>query len=95
MLSLYRKVALIEGISYLLLLFIAMPVKHFFDFPYLVTYLGWIHGGLFIVFVGLLLLAAFKYKWSIIRVGTYFIASLLPFVPFWYEKKLAKEYGEL
>lgn len=95
MINSYRKVALIEGISYLLLLLIAMPAKYLFDYPYLVTYVGWIHGVLFVMFCALLVLAAWKYKWTFKRVVTYFIASLLPIVPFILEKGLEKEYGPI
>lgn len=92
MLNLYRKTALIEGISYLILLFIAMPLKYIFNISEAVQYFGWIHGLLFIVFVIILLAAAIKYKWSIKRIIIYFIGSVLPFVPFYLDKKLKKEY---
>jgi integral membrane protein len=91
----YRKVALIEGVSYLILLFIAMPLKYIFDIPEPVKYFGWIHGVLFIAFIALLLLAAIKYKWTLKRMIIYFIASVIPFVPFYLEKELKKEYGAL
>lgn len=86
--------ALTEGVSYLLLLFIAMPLKYIWGIPELVKYVGWIHGVLFILYIVLLLLCAFKYSWTLLRVLRYFVASLLPFVPFLIEKQLKKEYGE-
>ena len=92
MLNLYRKTALIEGISYLILLFIAMPLKYIFNIPEAVKYFGWIHGLLFIVFAVILLAAAIQYKWSLKRIIIYFIGSVLPFVPFYLHKKLKKEY---
>lgn len=92
MLNLYRKTALIEGISYLILLFIAMPLKYIFNIPEAVKYFGWIHGVLFIVFAVILLAAAIQYKWSLKRIIIYFIGSVLPFVPFYLDKKLKKEY---
>ena len=46
-----RLVGLIEGISFLLLLFIAMPVKYMMDNPVLVKYVGMGHGVLFILFL--------------------------------------------
>lgn len=92
MLNLYRKTALIEGISYLILLFIAMPLKYIFNIPEAVKYFGWIHGLLFIVFAVILLVAAIQYKWSLKRIIIYFIGSVLPFVPFYLDKKLKNEY---
>ncbi len=91
MLNLYRKTALIEGISYLILIFIAMPLKYIFNIPEAVKYFGWIHGLLFIVFAVILLAAAIQYKWSLKRIIIYFIGSV-PFVPFYLDKKLKKEY---
>ena len=46
-----RLVGLIEGISFLLLLFIAMPVKYMMDNPILVKYIGMGHGVLFVLFL--------------------------------------------
>jgi integral membrane protein len=92
MINLYRKTALIEGISYLILLFIAMPLKYFFNIPDAVKYFGWIHGLLFLVFFVILVIAAIKYRWSLLRIGIYLIGSVLPFVPFYLDKKLKAEY---
>lgn len=92
MLNFYRKTALIEGISYLILLFIAMPLKYFLNIPEAVKYFGWIHGILFLLFFVALVLASIKYRWSIIRIAIYLIASVLPFVPFVLDKRLKKEY---
>jgi len=92
MIQLYRKTALIEGISYLILLFIAMPLKYFFNIPEAVKYFGWIHGVLFLVFFVVLIMASIKYRWSLLRIGIYLIGSVLPFVPFYLDKKLKAEY---
>ena len=45
-----RLLGIAEGVSFLLLLFIAMPLKYFFAFPVAVTVLGLVHGLLFILF---------------------------------------------
>ncbi|MCU7616348.1 DUF3817 domain-containing protein [Chryseobacterium sp. PBS4-4] len=92
MINLYRKTALIEGVSYLILLFIAMPLKYIFNISEAVKYFGWIHGVLFLVFAVVLLAAAIKYKWSLKRIAIYLIGSVLPFVPFYLDKSLKKEY---
>lgn len=92
MINLYRKIAVIEGISYLILLCIAMPLKYFFNIPEAVKYFGWIHGILFLVFFVILILAFIKYRWSWMRLVLYLIASVLPIVPFILDQKLAKEY---
>ncbi len=92
MINLYRKIAVIEGISYLILLFLAMPLKYFFNIPEAVKYFGWVHGILFLVFFKILILAFIKYRWSWMRLAIYLLASVLPVLPFILDKKLAKEY---
>lgn len=93
MINIYRKTALIEGLSYLILLFIAMPLKYFFNIPEGVKYFGWIHGVLFLIFMVALVLAAIQYRWNFKRIMLYLIASVLPFVPFILDKSLKKEYS--
>lgn len=94
MINLYRKIALIEGGSYLILLFIAMPLKYIFNIADAVKYFGWIHGVLFLVFFVILILAAIKYRWTFARIVLYLVASVLPFIPFILDKKLKKEYSK-
>ncbi len=84
----FGKVAFVEGISYLLLLLVAMPIKYLLHIPEPVKYVGWAHGVLFIAYIVLLLACAFTYRWKVVQVLTFFFASLLPFAPFWVEKKL-------
>jgi integral membrane protein len=88
----FSTTALVEGISYIILLGIAMPLKYFLDMPLAVKYVGWAHGILFMAYMALLFICWIKYQWSFKRVVFYFIASLLPFVPFWVERDLRKEY---
>src|SRR6187402_2132174 len=85
-------IALFEGISYILLLGIAMPMKYALDMPLAVKLVGWAHGIMFMAYMVFLLVCWSKCKWSIRRVFWYFVASLLPFVPFWVEKDLKREY---
>jgi integral membrane protein len=89
----FASVALLEGISYIILLVIAMPLKYFFGFPYAVKVVGWAHGVLFVLYVGLLIACWRNYRWSFRRVVYYFVASLLPVVPFLVERNLKKEYA--
>jgi integral membrane protein len=52
-----RAVSLTEGLSFLLLLLVAMPLKYAWGYPHAVQYLGWAHGALFLTLHGLLLQA--------------------------------------
>lgn len=84
----FRITALAEAVSYLLLLFIAMPLKYLWDMPFAVRIVGSIHGLLFVLFCFTLLRAWNAAKWPFSRVLALFIASLLPFVPFWMDQRV-------
>lgn len=90
-LSIFRKVAVAEGISYLLLLFVAMPLKYFADLPLYVKYTGWAHGLLFVLYAATLVLAWQEQKWKFGKAVLIFLASLLPFMPFVVDRKLKDE----
>ena len=93
-LSLFRKTALAEGISMVILVLIAMPLKYLTALtwgPLAVKYVGWAHGLLFIAYVILLLLCWDTYKWSFKRIVIFFLASLIPFAPFFVERQLKEE----
>ena len=64
MIKLFRLTALLEGISYILLLFIAVPIKYFLDDPTYVKLLGMPHGILFIAYIFFSIAGKFKYKWG-------------------------------
>jgi integral membrane protein len=83
-----RIVGLLEGISFLLLLFIAMPMKYLLDNPILVKYVGMGHGVLFILFLIVLFTVCEKQKWSITMFILGLIASILPFGTFVFDRKL-------
>ncbi|WP_078411759.1 DUF3817 domain-containing protein [Priestia abyssalis] len=89
--GLLRRIGIIEGISYLILLFIAMPLKYFADFPIFVQIFGMAHGVLFVLFVLMLVVVWFKHRWPFIRVVGAFIASLLPFGTFVLDTRLRKD----
>ncbi len=83
-----RVVGVIEGISFLLLLGVAMPMKYVWDNPILVKYLGMAHGVLFLLFLALLLIVCHRMKWSLSIFVMGLIAAVLPFAPFLFDKKL-------
>lgn len=91
MLDWFRRIAFWEGMSYLALLFIAMPLKYLVDSPMAVRYVGAAHGALFVAYVLLLVWNWWMQKWSIGKATVFFLASILPFATFWVEKKVAEE----
>ncbi|MCH9814677.1 MAG: DUF3817 domain-containing protein [Epsilonproteobacteria bacterium] len=84
----FRSIGLIEGISYLVLLFIAMPLKYIWMLPLAVKIVGMLHGILFMLYVALLYKAHVTYKWGWKFSAILFIASLIPFGTFYTDKKL-------
>lgn len=90
-LSIFRKVAVAEGISYVLLIFIAMPLKYWAEMPLAVKYTGWAHGLLFVLYIALLIMAWMEYKWSFKKSALIGMASLLPFAPFYVDKRLKED----
>lgn len=82
-----RLVALLEGISFLVLLGIAMPLKYYFDKPDAVKIVGMAHGVLFVLYTVNLLIVHLKFKWSFGRTLGAFIASFIPFGTFYADKK--------
>lgn len=85
-----RIVGFLEGLSFLLLLFMAMPMKYIWDNPLWVKYVGMGHGLLFILFLVILIVVCQRMKWSIHMFILGFIASILPFGPFVFDHKLKK-----
>lgn len=82
---------MLEGISYLLLLGLAMPLKYFANKPEAVTIVGMAHGVLFLTYCLALLHAWSDTGWKFSRVCVMFIASLLPFGPFLIDRRLKEE----
>lgn len=84
----FRLVSFLEGVSYLILLFIAMPLKYYANSPSAVKMFGMGHGILFIIFIVFLLESMRKHNWNFSFSTQLFIASLLPFGTFFMDKKL-------
>lgn len=85
-----RHVAIIEGISTLVLFGIAMPLKYFAGMPLAVRIVGSIHGALFIVLVVMLLIAIRKVPISLRLAAAGFAAALVPGGPFLLDRHLAR-----
>lgn len=79
----FRKIAFAEGVSFLVLLLIAMPLKYFAGMPVAVTVVGGLHGLLFVAFVVMAWEVKREYKKDWGWVIKSFIASIVPFGTFW------------
>jgi len=86
-----RYIALIEGVSFLVLLGLAMPLKYIFGIPEAVKIVGWLHGVLFILVLVFLAQVMISFRWPILRGGLVVLAALVPFGPFLIDHRL-KQY---
>jgi len=84
-------IALAEGTSFLILLFIAMPMKYFMGMPLAVRVVGSIHGLLFLLYVAKLAKLRSAYQWDNTFSLLAFIASILPFGTFLFDKYLREK----
>ncbi|MEO7176180.1 MAG: DUF3817 domain-containing protein [Saprospiraceae bacterium] len=75
-----------EGVSYLVLLLIAMPLKYMADMPQAVKIVGSLHGVLFVLYMIYLLLGAVKLKWPFSLLVKAFLLSLIPTGTFFLER---------
>lgn len=83
-----RLLALTEGVSFLVLLGVAMPLKYLGGLPQAVKVFGWAHGLLFVALCFLLLKVTVEERWPLGRSAMVFLAALLPFGPFVIDRRL-------
>ena len=83
--------ALAEGVSFLTLLCIAMPMKYFMGMPEVVRVVGSIHGALFVLYVGLLAMLHVRQRWSFMFSLYALVASVIPFGTFILDKHLREK----
>lgn len=86
----FRIIALLEGISYILLLGIATPIKYFFNDPQYVKLLGMPHGILFILYFTLAFVIKKDFNWNNKNFGFVLMASIIPFGTFYINRKYLK-----
>lgn len=74
----FERIAIIEGVSFLMLLGIAMPLKYLLGIPEMVKYVGWAHGVLFILYFMLLTALLFSGEFNLKKSLK---AAFLAFIP--------------
>ena len=87
LLARFRTVAIAEGWSFLVLLFVAMPLKYMFGWPWAVKVVGWAHGVLFVWYWVAAVPLFTKQTWDVERIVGLGAASVLPFGTFVMERK--------
>ena len=91
MLRFFKIIALLEGISLLLLYFFAMPLKYMFENPSYIRPIGLSHGLLFIGYIFLAIMLKYEENWSGKKFVIITLASILPFGTFYIEKKYIRK----
>ena len=86
-----RIISLVEGVSFIVLLVIAMPMKYFWGMPNAVTVVGMVHGILLLLFCVALINAVLVARWKLKPPLLIFLASLVPFAPLWVEHWLRRQ----
>jgi integral membrane protein len=85
-----RVVAIVEGISYLVLLGIAMPLKYAAGMPEAVRVVGMAHGILFVLLCAVLGVVWWRRRWSLARVAAVFASALVPVATFVMDRRLRR-----
>lgn len=83
----FRIISTLEAISFLVLLGVAMPLKYIWNMPQMVKIVGSLHGLLFVLYVLGAVYMWKKLEWSFKTLVIVVLCSVLPFGPFYVEKK--------
>lgn len=87
MTTIFRLISYLEGISYLLILFVTMPLKYLFASPEPNRVIGMAHGFLFLLYIVFAFLIKPEKKWNNKTLLIVLLCSVIPFGTFWMDKK--------
>jgi len=91
-----RIIGFLEGVSFILLVFVGMPLKYWLDSPWLVKNVGMAHGILFMLFVLYTIITSIDQKWNFFKITwKVLLSSILPFGTFYVDAKILKPLNEL
>jgi len=85
--KLFRFIAQLEGLSYILLIFVAVPVKYSLGNPTYVKLLGMPHGILFVAYIGFAFYFKEEQNWSMKTLTIILLSSIMPFGTFYVDNK--------
>jgi integral membrane protein len=91
LLQFLRILGAVEGISFLVILFVTMPLKYLWEMPEPNKIVGMAHGILFIAYCLLVLIVGYKFKWKLLTIFWALLASIIPFGTFVADSKIFKE----
>jgi integral membrane protein len=91
LLQFLRILGAVEGISFLVILFVTMPLKYIWEMPEPNKIVGMAHGILFIAYCLLVVIVGYRFKWKLLTIFWALLASIIPFGTFVADKKIFKE----
>jgi integral membrane protein len=89
-----RVIGFIEGVSFLMILFITMPLKYIYHQPEWNQKVGMLHGILFVLYVLTVIQTKIEYDWSWRKTIWALLASIIPFGTFWADQKLFNDHRD-
>ncbi|MHA7057313.1 DUF3817 domain-containing protein [Aquimarina sp. M1] len=87
MITVFRLISYLEGISYLAILFVTMPLKYLFASPEPNKVIGMAHGFLFLAYIVFAFLIKSEKQWNSKTLVIVLLCSIIPFGTFWMDKK--------
>lgn len=84
-------IGVVEAVSFLILLFVAVPIKYIGGNPMFVETMGPIHGAFFLLYVAMVIVAARAFHWHFVRICLALVASVIPFGPFIFDAWLRRQ----
>ncbi|SDS53042.1 integral membrane protein [Gillisia sp. Hel1_33_143] len=85
--KIFKIISILEGLSFLILLLIAMPLKYIYHMDIYVRVVGMAHGVLFITYILGALLLFKQLNWKLKTLSIIILCSVIPLGPFYIEKK--------
>ena len=85
-----RIIGFLEGVSLLVLIFVAVPIKYFVHDPAIVKAMGPIHGALFLLFIVNAVSVAVEQKWQFKTTSKVLLACIVPFGTFYIDRKILR-----
>ena len=86
-----RVIGFIEGVSFLLILFVTMPLKYYAEMPGPNKVIGMVHGLLFVLYVLAVVQSKIEYNWPLKKTALALLVSIVPFGTFWADAKLFRQ----
>jgi len=84
-----RIIAFLEGVTLLILVIIAVPMKYYFNNPWASQFFGPIHGAIFLLFLISTLSVAIEYKWKFMTTTwKVLLACFIPFGTFYIDRAI-------